>query len=156
VFGPLPFILLERFGWNLVKDFFLYNAFELSSVKLGALKAKIYLTTYMIFCPLVYFFCFYLCKIQHTQLVARIHLVIMMFVKLCAGKILTLSDPTSDLVLQYDFPVLHRCRKTSDTVSVAFVLPLSEPVRRFFSCSTGFSQQIAQAVLFPFLHVFLF
>jgi hypothetical protein len=29
---------------------------------------------------------------------------------------LTLSDPTSDLVRQYDFPVLLRCRKTSDTV----------------------------------------
>jgi hypothetical protein len=29
---------------------------------------------------------------------------------------LTLSDLTSDLVRQYDFPVLLRCRKTSDTV----------------------------------------
>jgi hypothetical protein len=69
---------------------------------------------------------------------------------------LTLSDPTSDLVRQYDFPVLLRCRKTSDTVFVAFVRPLSETVRRFSSCSTKFSQQIAQVVLFLFLHVFLF
>jgi hypothetical protein len=29
---------------------------------------------------------------------------------------LTLSDPTSDLVRQYDFRLLLRCRKTSDTV----------------------------------------
>jgi hypothetical protein len=28
---------------------------------------------------------------------------------------LTLSDPTSDLVQHYDFPVPLRCRKTSDT-----------------------------------------
>jgi hypothetical protein len=69
---------------------------------------------------------------------------------------LTLSDPTSDLVQQYDFPVSLRCRKTSDTVFVAFVYPLPEPVRRFFSCSTDFSQQIAQVVRFLFLHVFLF
>jgi hypothetical protein len=68
---------------------------------------------------------------------------------------LTLSDPTSDLVRQYDFPVLLRCRKTSDTVFVAFVRPLPEPVRRFSSCSMDFSQQIAQVVLFLFLHVFL-
>jgi hypothetical protein len=52
---------------------------------------------------------------------------------------LTLSDPTSDLVRQYDFPVLLRCRKTTDTVFVAFVRPLSEPFRRFSSCSTDFS-----------------
>jgi hypothetical protein len=69
---------------------------------------------------------------------------------------LTLSDPTSDLVWQYDFPVLLRCRKTSDMVFVAFVRPLSEPVRRFSSCSMDFSQQIAQVVLFLFLYVFLF
>jgi hypothetical protein len=69
---------------------------------------------------------------------------------------LTLSDPTLDLVRQYYFPVLLRCRKTSDTVFVAFVSPLSEPVRRFSSCSTDFSQQIAQVALFLFLHVFLF
>jgi hypothetical protein len=68
--------------------------------------------------------------------------------------ILTLSDPTSDLVQQYDFPVLLRCRKTSDTIFVAFVRPLSEPVRHFSSCSTGFNQQIAQVVLFLYLHVF--
>jgi hypothetical protein len=71
-------------------------------------------------------------------------------------KKLTLSDPTSNLVRQYDFPVLLRCRKMSDTVFVAFVRPLSEPVRRFSSCSTHFRQQIAQVVLFLFLHVFLF
>jgi hypothetical protein len=69
---------------------------------------------------------------------------------------LNLSDPTSNLVRQYDFPVPLRCRKTSDTVFVAFVCPLSEPVRRFSSCSTDFSQQLAQVVLFLFLYVFLF
>jgi hypothetical protein len=69
---------------------------------------------------------------------------------------ITLSDSTSDLVRQYDFPVLLRCRKTSDTVFVAFVRPLSEPVRRCSSCSTDFSQQISQVVLFLFLYVFLF
>jgi hypothetical protein len=69
---------------------------------------------------------------------------------------LTLSDPTSGLVREYDFRVLLQCRKTYDTVFVAFVRPLSEPVRRFSSCSTDFSQQIPQVVLFLFLHVFLF
>jgi flagellar biosynthesis GTPase FlhF len=69
---------------------------------------------------------------------------------------LTLSDPTSNLVRQYDFPVPFRCRKMSDTVFVAFVRPLSEPVRCFSSFSTDFSQQIARVVLFLFLHVFLF
>jgi hypothetical protein len=44
---------------------------------------------------------------------------------------LTLSDPTSKLVRQYDFPVPPRCRKTSDTVFVAFVRPLSETARAF-------------------------
>jgi hypothetical protein len=71
-------------------------------------------------------------------------------------QLLTISDPTSDLVRQYDFPVQLRCRKTSDTVFVAFVRPLSEPVRRFSSCSMDFSQQIAQVILFLFLQVFLF
>jgi hypothetical protein len=33
---------------------------------------------------------------------------------------LTLSDPTSNLVRQYDFPVPLRCRKTSDTVLCLF------------------------------------
>jgi hypothetical protein len=70
--------------------------------------------------------------------------------------LLTLSDPISDIVRQYYFPVLLRCQKTSDMVFVAFVRPLSEPVRCFSSCSTDFSQQIAQVVLFLFLHVFLF
>jgi hypothetical protein len=70
--------------------------------------------------------------------------------------LLTLSDPTSDLVRQYDFPVLLRCQTMSHTVFVAFLRPLSEPVRCFFSCSTDFSQQIAQVVLFLYLHVFLF
>jgi hypothetical protein len=80
----------------------------------------------------------------------------------CARKLLqlkhslTLSEPTSDLVRQYDFPVLFGCRKMSDTAFVAFVRPLSEPVRRFSSCSTDFSQQIAQVVLFLYLHAFLF
>jgi hypothetical protein len=69
---------------------------------------------------------------------------------------LTLSDPTSDLVRQYDFLFLLRCRKMSDTGFVAFVRPLSEPVLRFSSCSTDFSQQIAQVVLFLFLRVFSF
>jgi hypothetical protein len=72
------------------------------------------------------------------------------------AKNLTLSDPTSDLVRQYDFPVPLRCRKTSDTGFVAFLRPLSEPVRRFSSCSTDFSQQIMKAVLFLFRYVFLF
>jgi hypothetical protein len=69
---------------------------------------------------------------------------------------LTFSNPTLDLVRQYDFPVLLRCRKKSDMVFVAVVRPLSEPVRRFSSCSMDFSQQIAHVVLFLFLHVFLF
>jgi len=68
----------------------------------------------------------------------------------------SLSDPTSDLVRQYDFSVPLRCRKTSDTVFVAFVRLLSKPVRCFFSCSRDFSQQITQVVLFLFLCVFLF
>jgi hypothetical protein len=70
--------------------------------------------------------------------------------------VLTLSDPMSNLVRQYDFPVPLWCRKASDTIFVAFVRPLSEPVRRFSSCSTDFSQQIAQVVLFLFLYGFLF
>jgi hypothetical protein len=70
--------------------------------------------------------------------------------------LLNLSDPTSDLVQQYDFPFLLRCRKTSDMVFLVFVGLLSLPVRRFFSCSMDFSQQIAQVVLFLFLRVFLF
>jgi len=69
---------------------------------------------------------------------------------------LTLSDPMSDLVRQYDFPVPLRCQKTSDMVFVMFVRPLSEPVRCFSSCSKDFSQQIAQVVLFLFPCVFLF
>jgi hypothetical protein len=69
---------------------------------------------------------------------------------------LTLSDLTLDLVRKYDFSVLLRCRKPSETVYVAFVRPLSKPVRRFSSCSTDFSQQIAQVVLFLYLHDFLF
>jgi hypothetical protein len=69
---------------------------------------------------------------------------------------LTLSDPTSNLVRQYDFPILLWCRKMSDTGFFAFVRPLSEPIQRFSSCSTDFSQQIAQVVLFLFLYVFLF
>jgi hypothetical protein len=72
------------------------------------------------------------------------------------NSVLTLSDPTSNLVRQYDFPVPLWCRKTSDTVFVAFVCPLSEPVWCFSSCSTGFSQQTAQVVLFLILYVFLF
>jgi hypothetical protein len=70
--------------------------------------------------------------------------------------VLILFDPTSNLVRQYDFPVPLRCRKTSDTVFVAFVHPLSEPVPQFSSCSTDFSQHITQVVLFLFLYVFLF
>jgi hypothetical protein len=77
-------------------------------------------------------------------------------VKLLSEKFLTLSDPTSNLVRQYDFPVPLRCRKASDTVFVAFVRPMSEPVRRFSSCSTDFSQQIAQVVLVLLHYVFLF
>jgi hypothetical protein len=44
----------------------------------------------------------------------------------------------------------------SDTVFFFFFRPPSEPVRRFSSCSTDFSQQIAQVVLFLCLHVFHF
>jgi hypothetical protein len=73
-----------------------------------------------------------------------------------AFKGLNLSDPTSELVLQYDFQFLLQSRKMSDTVFIAFVHPQSEPVRRFSSRSTDFSQQIAQVVLFLFIHVFLF
>jgi hypothetical protein len=69
---------------------------------------------------------------------------------------LTLSDPTSDLIRQYDFPVPLRCQKMSATVFVAFVHLLSEPVRCFSSCSTDFSQQIVQVVHFLYLHVSLF
>jgi hypothetical protein len=65
--------------------------------------------------------------------------------------LLTLSGPTSNLVRQYDFTVPLRCRKTSDTVFVAFVRPLSEPVRRFSSCSTDFSQHSAGCTLSVFL-----
>jgi hypothetical protein len=75
---------------------------------------------------------------------------------LCSLCSLTLSDSTSNFVRQYDFPVPFWCRKTSDMAFVAFVRPLSEPVRRFSSCSMDFNQQIAQVVLFLFLHVFLF
>jgi hypothetical protein len=50
------------------------------------------------------------------------------FFYVAAKVLLTFSDPTSDLGRQYDFPVLLRCRKTSETVFVAFVRPLSEPV----------------------------
>jgi hypothetical protein len=84
------------------------------------------------------------------------HYFVSLKASMTTSRHLTLSDPTWDLVRQYDFPVLFRCRKTSDAVFVAFVRPLSEPVRRFFSCSTDFSQQMAQVVLFLFLHVFLF
>jgi hypothetical protein len=62
----------------------------------------------------------------------------------------------SDLVRRYDFPGLLQCRKTSDTIFIAFVRPLSEPVRRFSSSSTDLSQQIAQVVLFLYLRVFRF
>ena len=88
----------------------------------------------------------------------NLHFILNKIPKLLVNKVqkLTLSDPTSDLVRQYDFPVPLRCRKTSDMVFAAFVRLLSEPVRRFSSCSTGFSQQIAQVVLFLFLYVFLF
>jgi len=61
-----------------------------------------------------------------------------------------------DLIQQYDFPVPLQCRKTPNMVFIAFVRPLSEPVQRFSSCSTDFSQQRAQVVLFLFLYVFLF
>jgi hypothetical protein len=54
---------------------------------------------------------------------------------------LTLSDPTLNLIRHYDFPVPLRCQKTSDTIFVAFVRSLSEPVRRFSSCSTDFSRR---------------
>jgi hypothetical protein len=66
---------------------------------------------------------------------------------------LTLSDPMSDLVQHYDFPVPLRCCKMSDTLfcCVFSPAPLSEPVQHFSYCSTVFSQQIAPVVLFLFL-----
>ena len=78
------------------------------------------------------------------------------YVQLCVNLTnllkLTLSDPTSDLVRHYDFPLPLRCRVTSDTFFCCVCAPalLSEPVRRFSSC-TDFSQQIAQVVLFLLL-----
>jgi hypothetical protein len=56
---------------------------------------------------------------------------------------LTLPDHTSDFIRLCDCWVLLQCRKMSDTVFVAFVRPLSEPIRSFSSCSTDHSQQIA-------------
>ena len=41
-----------------------------------------------------------------------------------AVSVLTLSDPTSDLIRHYDFPIPLRCRVTSDTFFFAFVCPL--------------------------------
>jgi hypothetical protein len=70
--------------------------------------------------------------------------------------ILCVNPFRSSIVRQYDFPVPLQCRKTSDAVFIAFLRPLSEPVRRFSSCSTDFSQQIARVLLFLFLYVFLF
>jgi hypothetical protein len=78
------------------------------------------------------------------------------FTIMCYHSPLSLYDPTSNLIRQYNFPVPLWCRTTSDTVFVVFVRPLSEHVRRFSSCSTDFSQQITQVVLFLFLYVFLF
>ena len=69
------------------------------------------------------------------------------------SQVLTVSDPTSDLVRYYDFPLPLQCQVTSDTFfcCVCVPSPLSETVRRFSSCSTDFSQQIVQVVLFLFL-----
>jgi hypothetical protein len=64
--------------------------------------------------------------------------------------ILTFSDPTLDLVRHYDFPVPLRC-PTHFFLLRLFAAPLSETVQFFSSCSTDFSQQIAQVVLFLFL-----
>jgi hypothetical protein len=108
-----------------------------------------------------YFFSWY-SRGSPLLLIISVIISYIMLLKRRKGKImdkvttLTLSDPMSDLVRQYAFPVPLRCRKTSDTVFVAFVRPLSEPFWRFSSCSTDFSQQIAQVVLSLFLHVFLF
>jgi hypothetical protein len=89
-------------------------------------------------------FIIFLCLINspNSSFVLILHVPSLCFVG--PKSFLTLSDPTSNLVRQYDFPVPLRCRKTSDTVFVAFVRPLSEPVRRFSSCSTDFSQQIRE------------
>jgi hypothetical protein len=54
---------------------------------------------------------------------------------------LILSDPTLNFVRQYDFSVPLRCRKKSDTVFVTFVRPVSEPVRRFSSCSMALANR---------------
>jgi hypothetical protein len=66
---------------------------------------------------------------------------------------------TQKKIFTSTFPILRRT--SSDSMIFLFRSdagrrPLSEPVRRFSSCSTDFSQQIAQVVLFLFLYVFLF
>jgi hypothetical protein len=73
-----------------------------------------------------------------------------------SSNLLTLSDPTSALVWQYDFPVLLQCRKMSDTFLLRLFTRCRSLSDAFSSCSTDFSQQIAQVVLFLSLHVFLF
>jgi hypothetical protein len=97
--------------------------------------------------------------LSSTLSTGRVHLRKLFFFCFCYIlflPIITLSDPTSNLVRHYDFPLMLQCWKTSDTVFFFFFCPLSEPVRRFSSCSTDFSQQIAQVVLFLYLHVSLF
>jgi hypothetical protein len=113
-----------------------------------------FLLSYFLDRQLLFRFHFYVTKkicLNYKDQSHKIHIKFVLF-----SSYLTLSDPTSNLVRQYDFPVSLRCRKTSDTVFVAFVRPLSEPLRPFSSCSTDFSQQIAQVVLFLFFYVFLF
>jgi hypothetical protein len=58
---------------------------------------------------------------------------------------LTLSDPTSDLVRNW-FSCSAPMSEDVRHVFVCALAPLSEPARRFSSC-TDFSQQIAQVVL---------
>jgi hypothetical protein len=103
-------------------------------------------------CFCVFFACWMICR-SLTRVFSATYRWICKGIVLCG---LTLSDPTSELVRHNNFLVLLRRRKTSDTCFVAFLRPLSEPVRRFASCSTDFTRKIAQVVLFLFVHVYFF
>jgi hypothetical protein len=77
---------------------------------------------------------FYLCDSAVYKLMYE--LMVKQFGRTLSGKekkegvraILTLSDPTSDLVQHYDFPVPLQCRKMSDMIFVVFVCQQSGPV----------------------------
>jgi hypothetical protein len=61
----------------------------------------------------LYLICFLSLPVPHKNLLSQHG----SYVPLCPSEILVLalSDPTSDLVRHYDFPVPLQCRKTSDT-----------------------------------------